>query len=604
MLLDRETKCVTQKGIIPQLLIGMLVGVVLVLAVGGVYYLFASNQTVNENQSASELAPNYNNSSERDSVPSVREIHAALKELPRFQQISELYATLKETDTVELKRAFVQAESESPSFLRDEVQTAIMRRLAVVDPREGLKLIYGTTERNRELLLQELFGELSILNFEDALSIAAEVPDSQDRHAIVRGMIQSRDDLATEALVQAAKSLGVEQVALDEIAALQTAQVEHDPSSSWQKFFSVHGSDVEELSAAQFDLLTSIARTWIDRSGANAMQEIWSSLRHDRDRVQVFSRLLNSIAQYDPQMGQTIAEWLESVDRNVLAQSFAEWSASAPREALEFVQSLNLGVAQQRIERSVVESWIRNDPIAVLENLDHFTEGIRMMAELDAYRELTRTTPELVPSWIDSISDEDTKHVTIHSLVDHWAQQDPSSTLDWIMTNDSQIGPNRWSFLSTVLPILVEDEPQLALKTALEHPQTDSGVGLEALVIGGMATVDFDQAVAELSSARNQETREAAYIAIGKSLVEIGDAKRAIDLAKDLPKDRQMSYYSGFSTEWASNPEDLLENLDRFPSRDIQIMLVRETLQFDRFVRALSPEQRTELNSFMSDGEE
>lgn len=599
----------TPKEIVPRFLIGVAVGVLLVLALSGVYYILASNQSPNEIQLnlaySPDVDPQYSTSGAKKPLPPMSEIFATLKDLPRFHQVAELHGTFKNTGALGLSRSFVEAHSEVPSFLRDEMQTIIVRRLASVDPREGLKLIEGTSDRKRELLLQELFGELSILSLEDAVSLALEVDHVEDRQAIVRGMIQARDDLSTEVLLQTAGRLGAERVALDLIATSQSEQAMQDPSGSMKTFFGTHGSDIDELSSAQFDLLNSIVRSWIDQSGRRALQEVWSLLRRDRDRIQVFSRLLDNTARQDPQMGQDIAEWLESTDRNVLAQSLAVWGASAPTDALDFVQSLNLGVAQQRMERSVVESWIQSDPIAVLASVDDVTGDLRTLAERDALREMTRTTPEAVPAWIDGISDEATKEIIVNSLVENWAQRDPRSALDWIMTNDSHVGPYRWNFLSTVLPILVEDEPQLALKIALEHPQTDSEIGLEALVIGGMATVDTDQAVAELSSARNQETREAAYIEIGKSLVTKGDTESVIELAEDMAREQQFRYYNGFAAQWAlTNPDDLLQNLDRLPSRDIQLLLVRETLRIDSILGTLSPEQRTELNAYISEQED
>ncbi len=583
----------------------MVAGVLLVLALSSVYYVLSSNQSSIDVQSDTsytpDVDPKYNNSGARDRFPPVSEILATLENLPRFEQVAELHQAFNETAVVDLRRAFVEAQSDASSLIHDEVQVAIIRRLASLDPREGIKLIDGTSDEKRELFRQELFGELSIVSFEDAVSLAAEIDNPKDRQAIVKGIIQVRDDLSTDILLDAAGRLGAKRVALDHIAASQAETAVHDPIGSWNMFFSVHGSDIDELSSAQFDLLTSIAGSWIDQAGTHAMQEIFSSLRSVKDRIQVFSRLLNNASLDDAQLLQSIIKWLNLTDRFVLTQSFAEWGASAPQSALDLIQSMNLGAAQQLIERAAIDSWIRNDPSAVLENLDDVTEDLRMFVERAALRAMTRTTPEAVPAWIDGISDKANKEITVDSLVDNWAQQDPKATLNWIMANESHVGPHLWSYLSTVLPSLVEDEPQLALKVALEHPETDSEVGLEALVIGGLATVDFDQAVAALASARNQETREAAYIAIGRSLVDKGDAKRAIELAEDLPKDKQMSYYSGFSTKWASNPEDLLENLDRLPSRDIQLMLVRETLLIDRIAGSLTPEQRAELNTYMSE---
>ena len=130
---------------------------------------------------------------------------------------------------------------------------------------------------------------------------------------------------------------------------------------------------------------------------------------------------------------------------------------------------------------------------------------------------------------LNSIADRNYRNVIAETVVDGWALTDLPGTLDWIDSDDS-LADIRKDLKRSAYFSLAQENPRLAVETAVTQPLTETNRGWEALVIIWTANDNLDVAASLLQLARPGKTTVDAYTAVVEDLIDDEDWERSIEL--------------------------------------------------------------------------
>ena len=542
-----------------------------------------------------------NLTSSEGTLISISNIERELKSKGPFHRTLTLHNFLSSASAQKHSDFFQIAENIRPSTLRDEIQDTVVRRLSLLTPKTALSLIEQVPQGRRDALFETAFMEIAISDLDEATALAKTL-DSTQRRSALRGILQASENVSYDRLREIAAQLGDEQAAIDRIAQSMLEARIDDPSTMWTELLNEYGDKIESLSDAQVQLLVHVAKLWTEESGTSAIQSLFYSLGSDDSRVALVTNLLQELNHPShPQLVLDVAQWIKTTDLEVLAEAFAEWAKTNPQLALELAATVEMSGQHTRMQRSVIESWIRSDPNSLLEALNQIPESLQDWSQHEALLWMTNTTPELVPAWLPGVKDEYSREIVIGNLVHNWVEHDPLRVWKWVQTDEhaKKLVPQ---LIYGILGHLAHVDSSRALEIALEQPIDASEVGLEVTVIGQTTRVDVERGIAMLENARNQATLHAAQIAVGSILVKQGKINRLMEFSATLPEDDRDGFFYDLSSSWVfDNPESLLESLDSLPSEEVRMFMVGELLRVNIFTRALSTEQIDMLKNLQSE---
>lgn len=530
----------------------------------------------------------------------VSNIEQELKSKGPFHRTLTLHNFLSSASPKKHSDLFQLAQKIRPSTLRDEIQNTVVQKLALLRPKTALSLIEQVPQGRRDALFETAFMEIALSDLDKAISLAKTL-DTTQRPSALYGILLGSENVPHDRLRDIASQLGDEQIALDRIALSLVGAAVDDPSAMWTELLNEYGDNIESLSEAQIQLLVYVAKVWTEESGTSAIQSLYSSLSRDDSRIALVTNLLQELNQSNPQLVLEVAQWIKTTDLEVLAEAFAEWAKTNPLIALDVATAIELSGQHTRMQRSVIESWIRSDPNSLLEALNQLPESLQDWSQHEALLWMTNTTPELVPTWLQGVENEYSREIVIGNLIYDWVEHDPLRVWQWVHS-DAQAKKLLPQFIDDILRNMAHVDSARALEIALEQPIQGPDVGLEALVIAETARVDAERAIAMLENARTQDTRKEAQIGIGVALVKQGEFERLMELSTTLPEEFRDQFFYGLSSTWVHNhPESLIEQLDSLPSQEVRMAMIRELLFVNQFTGALSKEQIDMLKNLQSE---
>ena len=534
------------------------------------------------------------------SLISISNIEQELKSKGPFHRRLTLHNFLSSATAKKHGDLFQLAENIRPSTLRDEIQDTVVQRLSLLKPKTAISLIEQVPQGRREALFETAFMELALSDRDKAISLA-ETLDSAQRPSALHGILLGSENVPHDRLREIAAQLGDEQAAIDRIAQSILGAGVDDPSNMWSELLNEYGYKIESLSEAQIQLLVHVAKVWTEESGTRAIQSLYSSLSSDDSRIALVTNLLQELNQSSPQLVLEVAQWIRETDIDVLAEAFAEWGSKNPLISFEAAMKIDTSEQSMRMQRSVINGWVSSDPNSLLEALDLLPESLQYTSQLRALLVMSRTTPELVPTWLSSVEDEHSIEIVTGNLIRGWVEHDPLRVWQWVRS-DARAKKLIPEYIDEIVSNLAHVDSSLALDIALERPIFGSDIGLEALVIAETTSVDIERGIAMLENARNQATLEAAQSGVGITLVKQGEIDRVIELSTTLPKEFREQFFYDLSHTWAyEQPVSLLEHLDSMPSEEVKMAMVRQLLMANGFTQALSKEQVDMLKNLQSE---
>ncbi|MXW54784.1 MAG: hypothetical protein F4X44_05710 [Gammaproteobacteria bacterium] len=447
-----------------------------------------------------------------------------------------------------------------PASLASDLQIPVVRRFAMIDPQLALSHIERLPDKFQANLVSAVFGEWSQNAFDEAVSSAEDLQKSMQSWAF-QGILASGHESADELRDQidgtdALGSLG------SHFSNEATQRIPtQSPREAWQTLVHQSGGSIGNLGA-----LIDIGDEWVQEEGISVLQEIKESGKLDQDlQWAVFGSLVYESAKRDPKQTFEHMLSLEGNERNnytlgaVLA--WAESDAMAALEAANAVEDTWLRVS---LLQQVLSEVAARDPRQLLADMEALPSNVQEIAKEHVVIETARSDPEEAVRLLDTLNVSDSE--IIQSIVDYWSKSNPLEALDWVL-NGPIPDEDRKYLGGRAISVLVDEQPDLAMKLALEQPVD---WGWEAFVIAELAKSDAFEAIKLLPQLRDSQV-QFAYDSIGYGLIHQGHAKSVIKLAAQVPEQLQEAFYSNMTSNWAfQDPLELLNSIDELPSPELR----------------------------------
>ena len=593
-----------------RLLIGLLVGVGGFGLLAGVYFVLLEPVFFGEREETSLLL----SEQERETHKIALDIGTTDSELLSSTDLEQLIRGKSPyVRTTTLHRALTYAREEqlveffdktievSDDGLRYEIQDAVIRRLAVIDPEKAATVIGNTSSDRRIVLLTIVFEEWSVADIEQAIGYGLQL-DGDDRLAVLDGVFNARFDLSDIELREIAIQLGHEQRVLERLAFRQLNEPVKNASETWHKLLTDYGDNPDTLSEVQIELLIHIATTWLDGVGVEAIQAIKDSSNHTIKTL-VLERIFDLVGDEDPQRAFDLANGLQEIDPGLMAQVIENWSRIDGLAAFNAGATVTDVFVRKPVQRDAIEIWGEVDPHSLLTALEELPDEFHDFAFRHAMRGLARLDPDEALKQLNGISDQSTKARITEVFVENWSEQDPQAALQWVQYGFSTESQEIRSKLQSIaLSKLTHTDARLAMDLALNLPLAETGIGPEVAVISELAKINVEEALSMLEEVRNQTTRESTYVHLGHALITAGRSSQAIALVNkyESSEEVQYGYLMSLVGNWAwFEPLDLLKHLEEIPIDSVKReAAVSIAIDYKLHV-ALTKEQRESLKKYI-----
>ena len=510
-----------------------------------------------------------------------------------FDRSVALHNLLADADEKRLVKLIQQSKEIEHYSQRRSTQNAIFQRFASLNPKAALTHVATMPRFERETLVATTFSQWALEDLEGATEHAMSLEGFR-KHAALRGILQSRDDLSEELRREIARKVGNEQLAIDLIAQSNLAESMESPEQAWSTLVN---DDIRD--ASQTGLLIQVAEAWFDKSGLSVLDEINRSIVDWQTRQSILNAIVEQVVQTAPREAFDFARGMED-DGSLLLVVARAWANLDPESALDATQTIDAGLLRRNLEYSIVQVWASADPHFILENLDRLPETSRAMAQSQAIMAIARTSPEEAAHLMAGMDDATSRYSVAYTILFNWSRTDVTAALDWVL-NNSDLKDLREQLLPIVLNRLASVDPEFAMQTALNQPIGRNGSGMEYTVLSYIAANDPQKALAMLPRVREGQTSVWAHISVGGALVRAGQIDSALKLASNLEGSDRERYYGNLVSTWASNDaKSLYDNIDRLPTSDVKSSAALTLITWNSWQKSLSQDQVDRAKTFLT----
>lgn len=526
------------------------------------------------------------------SLPDPKGISELVDIKSEFLRSVTLRQLLSKTDSRGALNLFKQAKRIRQPNLRSRLQTAIVQRLATIDPQRSLELALDVSTLNRSRLIETVFHEWSISSLDDAIK-AASVLDQGERLIVLRTVFRYRDDLPISALAQIAEGLGhggkIKELVEDHVK--KSAYL--DPRSSWQAVREDPWPD-----SSQIFVFLAIARAWLNAEGREVLFEIADSLENHATRTDLVRRLIDQIAESDPEQAFQYAKDLyEQTNGSIFRNTVREWAKSDPRAALDAVAQLESHSQRLRLQNTIATRWAQNDPSALLkQNLDDLSQTAQTTARSTAIDQIAKTSPQTAKEFLSDLPQDEIEAVAVR-IARRWSDANVQEAIDWIKT-DPRIIDCRQLLFGVALDELLREDADAAIQFALDHSTKSSKDGLEFRVLSYLVLHNqIEDALEFLPSMREGDGKFAARMDVALNLIVNKDIDRALELSEQVDANSRDFFLISVFDSWAHyDAQGMFQSLGDLSSEDLK----RQAAQALRYNnRSLSEDQLKYVRSLL-----
>lgn len=577
------------------------------IGIGYLMVLHDSDDELKTNKQSTDLAES-SSKDEPESFPALQPLSEILEIPSRFYRRSAMHRFVATFDASALRDLLKQSAEIGNRQLREEVQEIVVLKLASLDELDTIEHFEGMEDDRRSSLTRLVFQERSLSDLDGSIALAQGL-DALGRTAAMKGISDSREDISMDRWDAIALEL-VGQTVADNIRAESKArEAIKDPDEALQSFLSKYGGELRE--DAHIHLFEHISRALIDMHGPrSALQRVDQAIGSSRYRGRVLNVFFDELRKDDPDLAvQLGVEMSHGEDELVGSGVILGWAFYDPLGALSATLSIQ-DVEQRKmaLQAFPLSGAAEDIPEQILATLSNYpeegtssNEGVGLIISR-AVRALAKKSPEDAVRHFDFIPDETERLELARDVAKTWSRSDVLSALNWINTSD-EVQELRQRLIPVAIRELVYEDPQLALQTALELETPDLGIGPEAAVMEELAKIDLDMAISLIPSARNEETRLSAARSIGRSLIQEGDSRRAMEIGQELPESSQEAYFESLLSNWVWNDGfGLFESFHRLPTTETRTAAARSLLMSQRSMNGirLTEEQEEKVLSFLS----
>ena len=486
-------------------------------------------------------------------------------------------------------------------------QVQILRKFATLDPIQALMYAESFPKKQYEHFASLIYRDWSLFNLDSALTYAEKhVPtlSSEGKTSILEQIVRANWHLPNEVKLQMAARLTVNSsTAKDLLVSIERDKPLDDPKAAWEEVLSR-----ENFGDDESNQLHQIAIAVIEKDGYAKFAELANAIQDRQIRTALISEtLLGRVATEDfaTVFEQAVQLFRESA-RPVVFDLARRWSYNDPHSALKAVSEISFFPLQERLEETVIASWIDNSPRDVLSQLESLPAEYRDEALIEGIWSLNAGDPDETPEYLDKISDPDTRWNVMFIMLQNWAYRNIEEAFNWFLDNPDLEIPSEYSraellryLLNSVTP---ETGPAL-FELALEYPADESGSGWEGSIVGAIARKDIAKAKELLPQVRDGPGQMTAYAGIGHALFNQNNSMDSvIEFTEEIPDDQHIEFYGEFAMKFW--PREAYELLEKFPTPDAQARVAFKLLQ--RIAESYNPfteEQIEHIESFLTDTE-
>ena len=566
-----------------------------------------SSPTESEPSSQDLDSPAEVSSSSEPSIATVRNLEDVLRIKSLFEQQLALHLFLSELNESEVDDLLTQSQDVFPEEHRNELQFAIVQRLAHLNPSRALSRVLDMyTDHEYMRAVTNVFREWAHSNLNEAVSHARTL-DQIPKGLALSAIVHTRTDLSESTLRAIALDLGNEQTAISAFAQRRIKEAIADPEKAWNE-----GAIRLQEEVANSDAIARIGMAWVNESGLGVLDQIYQSLTNTETRQRVIRSVLEEIAQSDPAGAFNFALTIEADLYDSIVRELADnWANSDPRSALSAVVGIESESLRKSVADSIIGGWARSRPKEMFEALGGLPADIQERAVSSAVFWMSSEARAQAAQLVVAMESSSLKTSSARTIAKYWSSHgDPWSALEWILDEPGfqEIEPE---LLSSIMEDLAKADPELAMTTALEQPIDENstgsgmfvaGLGMESNVISTLASWNLDKAIELLPQVRDGLTKTFATTKVAQSLIENDEIDKAFDMAQRVPETDRENFYIGLSRHWAlTDPVAALDSIDRFPSDKVKSELALMLMSINLYQKNLSDEQVEEAKKHLTD---
>ncbi|MYC24377.1 MAG: hypothetical protein F4X56_00495 [Gammaproteobacteria bacterium] len=510
-------------------------------------------------------------------IPSLLDLEDPVQFRDHFDRTGTLLDLLVLADRDSLQEYFAESKNITAHHFRKEVQTSIIQRLSVIDPRTALSVVQEQFSGiEQQSFLTTIFAEWSVVNLQEAIAEATGL-ESEQKEIVIASMIRSRDDLTVEERRDIARQCNSDWVAINLLSDGSEESIFADPEQEWLTFIEDNRDHFSNLSGTQTQALGHILLAWIERDGLKMLDPALAILPPKVSLLETITFVTDQLMDSTPSLALHLSlEMVAKDDQNhgfrYLARSIAgRWAEFEPRRALEATVNVPGRALRGMLQRSVSHQWARLDPDALLGIVDSLPDEIQVLVRQYALIAIAASQPESVVSMLSDFSIRKDRDVVARAIAVNWAKTDVAKLFEWIDT-DSNVSHIQDELYRTVFNQLARSNPVLGVQEALARPEANDGEGWESTVIIRLVILgEVDTAVKLLPQVRSGITRVMAYRKVIEHLIdEQYDTKLAVDLFLQLGQNEvtKVRYLASKLTKVA--PQHLYEELDNIEPKRIR----------------------------------
>ena len=569
-----------------------------------------------------------------------------------FQRKLAVYsyvASLSELQiTEELERTSDPAHVLSSRVLK-ELQTALIERLAVLNPVSALEFSldsndlgndyvipntlgthtyateYGTftravnpldpqtyapTDTDSEIMpvVRSVFKEWALRDLDDAVENAKSLNSDTKLNALA-GILTTLSGKPFETFRDISKTLGDEDQGIDAyVLSLRTANVD-DPKAIWTELTSLVKPDQYD----KMQVFGNIAEQWYEKDGVRVLDQINATPLEEFHKKNIVDRVLRLAATNNPQEAFQYAQTLPT-ERGfpsplALFMVVDIWAETDPQAAYHSVTRIEQLPERESLQTSVVSRWAANEPYYYMENLDNFPTHTQVMGIRNALETIAQTSPREAAELALDQKDEGLINVLNTMLpsviLRHWVDQDVEAAVNWVTSGPVPEGKQS-SWVRALTTILVHSDPHRAFEIALKQPKAEGGFeaflpALEAELIDQIVYRDLDLAVELLPKVPEGKSRSEAYASVGSEYIDQGEFDKAVNLGLQLTPAEQAQYYQSITSTWVRiDPGGLVESIKDLPTSELRSSIALE-LSSRRMKENFTDAQLEELKQYTGD---
>lgn len=528
---------------------------------------------------------------------SVLETLASLQQIEsRFDRQVSLDRMLKSAEEQRLVEMLEASVDIGDADHRSFIQTNLLRKLTTIDPKSAMSHIDAHPTLYRREYIGTIVHEWSYIDLNEMIEHAKTLY-FEDRQIVVNTLVNMRDDLPEDVIIEIGTSLGLEDQVHGSFRSRRERALQQNPHET---FVTSLGDDIDDLE--QVDLLANSARTWLIRDGVQILPEIVTSLQ--QQQWQVRNAVLKTVFSYQMSLSpqntfEIAAELLNLEDKSVFHWLARDWAIRDPVVALRTVSQLDSDELRHELQGTVVNEWVRARPTDLLAQLSLVPEHLRTNAKNDATLVLAEIAPNEIVQLLTRV--EDGEIALARELVNSWANHDAQQAFTWVLSNSSLDENLRQELIRDTIVVLARERPHHALQMAIELPVDESGIGPEAIIVARMASKDIEAARAMLPHVRDGHTKLSAYIGVGSNLL-VDEPEHAFELGSDLSNSQKTMYLGRIVGQWFLLDSDAaFESIDTLPSAAAKSKAAQQVLQNDQIVEYLSDAQTEHLHAYLNE---